>query len=106
VSEGELARVSCATCGTTFGMTPTLYGFRKKDGEGFFCPNGHSVRFTRPAPTVDPRDAELTKLRSEVGSLTKDIARLTKENDALRTELELWKPREALERPAEKDEVA
>lgn len=33
--------VGCANCGTTFWMTESLEGQRRKDHKSFYCPNGH-----------------------------------------------------------------
>ncbi len=42
--------VSCANCGVVFGMSDDLHARRRKDGQGFACPNGHSNVYK---PTAD-----------------------------------------------------
>jgi uncharacterized protein with PIN domain len=37
---------TCGTCGVIYGFPNDLYEQRKRDGLGFFCPNGHERYFT------------------------------------------------------------
>jgi hypothetical protein len=56
--------VDCATCGVVFCLTDVLYRRRKRDGDRFYCPNGH-VNVYRPTPDQQ-RIAELEcKLKTE-----------------------------------------
>ncbi len=51
--------VSCAACGVEFGLTDDLHARRRKDGQAFVCPNGHSNVYQ---PSQDEkRIAELEK---------------------------------------------
>jgi hypothetical protein len=92
--------VSCAVCTVWFGLTPTMVARRKDDHKGFFCPNGHSNVYEAPPPTIDPRDAELVRLRAETKDQAETIGCLKEEIASLTAELEVWKPRSAIEAPA------
>jgi len=37
---------TCCDCGVTFGLTDGFYKLRQRDGNSFFCPNGHSQFYT------------------------------------------------------------
>lgn len=36
---------SCASCGVTFALTAGMVGQLRETGNGFYCPNGHSLSF-------------------------------------------------------------
>lgn len=55
----------CPQCGVIFGITTELETNRRKDGQKFFCPNGHSMSWSP--------DAE-DKLRKEKAALEKQLA--------------------------------
>jgi hypothetical protein len=93
MAEKELETITCCMCAVVFGVTPAMEALRRKDFANFYCPNGHCQAYTRPV--IDPKDAELSELREKVATLTKSAERLTVENTALATELEIWKPRVA-----------
>jgi hypothetical protein len=57
--------IYCANCNVPFGMTGDYISRRRKDGDGFHCPNGHANVF---------RDSEADKLRKQL-----DNARLRME---------------------------
>lgn len=65
MSEETLVRCRCGKCDVVFGMTETMHAARKKDGETFFCPNGH--------PRVY-RDSEMDQLRRERDRLQQQMA--------------------------------
>jgi hypothetical protein len=37
---------TCCTCGVTFGVTEGFYNLRQRDGNSFYCPNGHCQYYT------------------------------------------------------------
>ena len=41
----DLLQDSCANCGVRFGITKQLHDQRRKDGDAFYCPNGHSLTY-------------------------------------------------------------
>lgn len=40
-----LEPVTCCRCGTSFGISSTLYSHLKNNHNYFYCPNGHSQHF-------------------------------------------------------------
>lgn len=76
-------------------MTKAMYDLRRGDYMDFVCPNGHAQHYIKP--TVDPRDAELVRLRKEVEDTSALAKRLQAEVDALKLEVEVWRPRAASE---------
>lgn len=83
--------VFCCICAIDFGMLRVLHNLRRNDYRDFSCPNGHSQHYNKPE--VDPRDAELKKLREELAVEKALVEKLQIELDALKTEVELWGPR-------------
>jgi hypothetical protein len=55
-----LEEVTCAVCGIDFAIPDWLKQKRHEDGREFYCPQGHSLTFTKP---------EIDKLREKVGRL-------------------------------------
>jgi hypothetical protein len=86
-----LVVTTCCICAVEFGLTQALEGLRQKDHRDFSCPNGHAQHYNKPE--VDPRDAELIKLRAELVDARALIEKLQAELDTLKIEVELWKPR-------------
>lgn len=37
---------TCCSCGVTFGITKGFYKLRQRDGNTFYCPNGHGQCYT------------------------------------------------------------
>ena len=37
----------CANCGVVFGLDTRFAGRRRKDGRGFYCPNGHVLSWEK-----------------------------------------------------------
>jgi Zn finger protein HypA/HybF involved in hydrogenase expression len=60
----ELTTLDCAHCGIVFGISTQLEKRRRKDGEAFYCPNGHSNVFT---------PSELEKAKKEVERLKSSV---------------------------------
>jgi hypothetical protein len=57
----------CCVCGTAFYMDETLYFNRKKDGQLFWCPNGHEQHYTETDTTrLAKANAELERLHSQL----------------------------------------
>jgi len=39
----EMVLEDCCSCGISFGITKSFYSSRRKTGQNFYCPNGHSM---------------------------------------------------------------
>lgn len=50
----RLEVVDCSTCGVTFAVPEDLVAARRKTGNYFHCPNGHSLFFPKPQIKVKP----------------------------------------------------
>lgn len=59
---GDLEQTNCAKCGVLFASP--VVATRRKDGEGFFCPNGHPLVFN---------NSDLKKLQAEKERLQKSL---------------------------------
>lgn len=57
--------VRCWKCDIVYGMPETLNASRKRDGQGFFCPNGHEAAY---------KDTEADRLRRERDRLAQQVA--------------------------------
>ena len=54
----------CPSCGVTYGIPARLTESHKENGSKWYCPNGHSISFTRSA--ADEARAEAAKLRKKL----------------------------------------
>lgn len=75
--------IHCASCGVLFGLTTDMLKRRRKDGENFYCPAGHTNFY---------RDNENDLIRRERDRLKQEQARMQDEIDHQR------RNREAAER--------
>lgn len=75
--------IRCWRCDVVYGMSDTLHASRTKDGETFFCPNGHQASY---------HETEAMKLRRERDRLTQ---RLAEKDDEIKRQREM---REGTER--------
>jgi len=73
--------LTCCACGTTYQIEEHLNSLRKKDGMGFYCPNGHSQHYT----VTDA--SEIKRLRTEVAELSAHNGDLEKEVRELKCDL-------------------
>lgn len=60
----QLESRTCGTCGIPFAAPDYFWSQRKRDGEGYYCPNGHSWIFT---------ETEAARLKKEVDQLRNDL---------------------------------
>lgn len=86
-----LESVRCAKCGVPFSMPDTLVAQRKKDGETFYCPNGHSHAYPKQAVDTDKLKVELkqavdarARADSRAESADRESQRLTREIEEMR----------------------
>lgn len=79
----SLKTVSCAHCGVTFALTDSFIDFRRRNGESFYCPNGHSLtydsEFERLKRTLE---AERRKLAEADARLSQANTTIARERDA------------------------
>ncbi|OGF05226.1 MAG: hypothetical protein A2W00_04575 [Candidatus Eisenbacteria bacterium RBG_16_71_46] len=83
----EMVIDTCCSCGITFAYPLVLYKQRVKDGDHFFCPNGHSLHYGQ---------GENEKLKKEIAALKRQTERL---NSSLKFEQE-WNERQKRSRAA------
>ncbi len=52
-----MKEITCAAhgCGVTFYVTDTYSDRRRDDCRNFFCPNGHSMAYSKPTPPPPPK---------------------------------------------------
>lgn len=62
----ELEVVECANCHMVFGVPAMTLTRRRKDGKGFYCPNGHSNVYSK---------SETDKLKDELEETKRRLAR-------------------------------
>ena len=77
--------LTCANCGVNFALAEKYVSERRKDGHGFYCPNGHSLYFG---------NGENERLRKQAEDLKRQKERLEARNVHLRDQ------RDAAERSA------
>lgn len=69
--------MTCCDCGTIFAMDETLKELREKDGETFFCPNGHGQHFTQsPASKLEEANGKIEELTTDLRDAKTEITRL------------------------------
>lgn len=89
VTAVSLVTLTCAACGTPFGMESNLNQNRRQDGKSFSCPNGHSNIYG--PGTVDKLKQQLAleakkreQLETRLRARAEDIERLERSRSALR----------------------
>lgn len=90
-----MENVSCCSCGISFSLSKELYDYRRKDGQTFYCPNGHAQHFSNSARTHVPKE-ELEKVKRERDNLLRQVEMLEaqlaeKEGKNKGWKLPLWK---------------
>ena len=46
VGASRITVMDCATCGEVYGVTYEYSQARRRDGRGFYCPNGHAQAYS------------------------------------------------------------
>lgn len=57
---------SCYKCGVNFQMTVAVYNQRLKNGEAFFCPNGHGQIYSRRKKSEEKLKARVMQLEASL----------------------------------------
>ena len=93
----EYNEVDCPSCGIKFKFSKKIEEMWRDTGKSFYCPNGHTLHWSKPKET--PEERELKKLKLEVGELKEKLMAAEKQTedqkkrvDELTTELEIWRP--------------
>ena len=69
--------MTCCSCGTSFAMDETLKELRLKDGNSFYCPNGHSQKYTNSqSDQLKEAREELHETKTELRDAQNEIRRL------------------------------
>lgn len=68
----------CGECGVLFAMPEVMVAARRRDGEDFYCPNGHCRVF---------RETDADRLQRELAASRDRAARLSAEREQLRASL-------------------
>lgn len=76
----NLAAVECCACGITFAMPSSMQRRLYSDGGNFYCPSGHSQRYTK---------TEIQRLREKLDEQTRQAT--TQAERALQAEAETAK---------------
>lgn len=72
---------TCITCGCHIALETTVYDWRIKDHENFYCPNGHAQRFSGETPEaklkreLEAKERALVWEKERVASLNKQLVR-------------------------------
>lgn len=75
----EWSRIECCVCGIAYYVPQPWESARRRKGDGFHCPNGHSLHFG---------DNETDKLRRERDILIQEKARFLEEANRLRSRVD------------------
>lgn len=87
---GVLQILTCANCGMPFGIEADLYRRLTENGGPFFCPRGHSQRFSetevqRLKQEIENRNRRIDGLHSTITDKNEKINRLNYSNRALKS---------------------
>jgi hypothetical protein len=76
----EVEFVPCANCHVTFGLTAEYITARRKDGQHFYCPNGHGNSYRDNENDRIRRERDL--LKQKAAQKDDEIARLREQRVA------------------------
>jgi hypothetical protein len=66
VLQEKMEGMSCSNCGVAFSMPEMLLNLRRGDGETFYCPNGHTMRWSETALQKAEKELAREKQRREI----------------------------------------
>lgn len=75
----RIETTDCCTCSVVFGMPASLLAARRRDGQWFYCPNGHQQRFT---------ETEAQRLAKQLQQAERDRDYARSARDAVRDQLQ------------------
>lgn len=82
----EFVEHTCANCGCVWGFPRVLREQRLRDGQGFFCPNGHERHFTRGQSSEDELRRERDLLKQQLAAKDDEINWQRKAKESAREE--------------------
>lgn len=62
VVETVVVPLTCAVCGTVFGLGKRFMEARQEDHQTFYCPNGHEECYSGPSP----EEKQISRLKGDV----------------------------------------
>lgn len=68
--------ITCHACGVAFGLAQHVYDQRQRDGESFYCTNGHGAVF---------RELEAVRLKRELESTQRALTYAREDRDRANT---------------------
>lgn len=85
----------CCVCGTEFFIPSAIYENARKRGpdRSFYCPNGHSMSFTKASPNYNFEGARSPEVRIHTLDLDRHVQTLVEAELAKRTKVEVVAPR-------------
>lgn len=97
MADEEFNTVTCNSCGIEFKFLKKVEDLWRKDEKIFYCPNGHSLVWTKPKETAEQKElktlrAEVKELKTKLEAAEKKAEGQKKRADDLAAELEIWRP--------------
>lgn len=74
ITNEDIVVHECPTCGVYFGLEKIYSERRRKDGDRWYCPNGHGQSYTKPKPEIEVLKARVAALETENADLKKQLA--------------------------------
>lgn len=87
MSDNNLYRYICPTCGIAYGLDKDVDSVWRIKGHVYWCPNGHQLALEKSNVN------ELQELKRNLDTATTEAAAQKKRADDLQAELDIWKPR-------------
>ena len=99
-NDDEFSSVNCCECGIVFKFTKKIEEMWRESGKNFYCPNGHSLHWSKPIESKEQKEIkalkkEVQELNSKLSKATSDLEVQKKRADELAAELEIWRPSSA-----------
>jgi hypothetical protein len=85
----DFTMVECCNCGTPFFMTTRLREAFKKNGDWFYCPNGHQQHYSKTTEQIlkEKLEEEKARAKKEAEDLTNRLLDTLNEKNKLQRQL-------------------